>query len=400
MNVQYLIQLLNNKLTILSNAKVQAYLSGDLPTINSLDQEILDTQNTLAQLNLVQQLANEAAASNTTSANLVASGIASNQAADVIPDNPTAVLASYNMAIYAADPLYIQKLTDILENMPAMDTTQQIDAYIADESIGSPLTGAVILGAAQQYNIDTRLLCAILELESNFGTAGVAVSTLNPGNVGNTGAATRTYNSWADGVAAVAKWLSVNPAVSAPITNNTTTTNTDTSITATTAATTPNPNDFTSQPVTASPTTSAPTTSATSTNVTSTTTPDNAASSTTATSTVATSTPDSSDSSNATSTNATSTPVTASSTPTIAATSTNATATSTDDTSDDSSDASSTIATSTNATSTPPGNILNASSTPTLDDSSTSSDSTSTTTPSTNASSTAMRIVPIRRRRV
>ena len=212
MDIDYLIQLLNNKMIILTNARIQAFSNGDMPTINSIDTEILGVQNTLAQLNLVQQITNAAAASNSTPTDVIANGLTAIQNTPIIPDAPTAVLSFYDISTYASDPLYQQKISDILSLMPAMDSAAAIDAYISNEAIGSPLTGQIILSAAQQYNIDARLLMSILELESNFGTAGLAVTTQNPGNVGNTGSGTRTYNSWQDGVAAVAQWLSLHPA--------------------------------------------------------------------------------------------------------------------------------------------------------------------------------------------
>lgn len=212
MDVAYLIQMLSNKLVVLNNAQTQATMVGDLDTINSLQTEILGVQSTLSQLKFVQEVTAAATAANITPAQVVANGFSIAQTSAVIPSDPTGVLALYDLSRYASDPLYLHKITDILSVMPIFVSATDIDNYINNEAIGSPLTGAIILAAAQQYSIDVRLLMAMLELESNFGTAGVAVSTLNPGNVGNTGTSTRTYNSWQDGVAAVAQWLSIHPA--------------------------------------------------------------------------------------------------------------------------------------------------------------------------------------------
>ena len=212
MDVGYLVQMLNNKMVALNNAKTQAVLVGDLDAVNNIETEVLSVQNTIAQLNLVQQITAAAAAANITTAQVVASGINTTPNTLTPSTDPLSVLAFYDLSTYASDPLYLQKITDILTVMPELLTASDIDSYIDSEAIGSPLTGAMILNAAGQYNIDVRLLVAILELESNFGTAGVAVSTINPGNVGNTGSSTRTYNSWQDGVAAVAYWLSRHPA--------------------------------------------------------------------------------------------------------------------------------------------------------------------------------------------
>ena len=53
MDVNYLIQVLERKVIILNNAKSQAFSSGDLDALNSVDQELLGVQNTLTQLNLL-----------------------------------------------------------------------------------------------------------------------------------------------------------------------------------------------------------------------------------------------------------------------------------------------------------------------------------------------------------
>lgn len=116
-------------------------------------------------------------------------------------------LADYDLSTYAADPMHVQKISIILSSMGPMTSVADIDIYLGQVVIGCPLTGQMIFNAASEYNVDCRLLMAIMELESRFGTLGVAVETLNPGNVGNTGTAKRTYSSWQAGVDAVASWL-------------------------------------------------------------------------------------------------------------------------------------------------------------------------------------------------
>lgn len=132
--------------------------------------------------------------------------LALSQNALIISDG-TSCLSDYDISSYATDPLHKQKIASILNSMPSIGSASDVDIYIQNKAIISPLTGEMFVNAAREYNIDCRLLMAIIELESQFGTAGVAVVTLNPGNVGNTGTATRTYSSWSAGVAAVADWL-------------------------------------------------------------------------------------------------------------------------------------------------------------------------------------------------
>ena len=125
----------------------------------------------------------------------------------IVSSEGSQCLADYDLSTYAADPMHVQKISIILSSMDPMTSVASIDVYLGQVVIGCPLTGLMIFNAASEYNVDCRLLMAIMELESRFGTLGVAVETLNPGNVGNTGTATRTYSSWQAGVNAVANWL-------------------------------------------------------------------------------------------------------------------------------------------------------------------------------------------------
>jgi hypothetical protein len=208
MNVEYLIQLLENKLTALNNAKIQATNLGDLELIGKIDTDVLEVENTLSQLRLLVTMNAAVDNTNITLTEVMANGIEVAQNSSIIPDNATACMEEYDISTYAIDPLHEQKIADILQSMGSMTTEAEIDAYILKESIGSPLTGQMVLRAAQAYGVDVRLMMAIMELDSRFGTAGVAVDTLNPGNVGNTGTATKSYDSWEKGVDAVAVWLS------------------------------------------------------------------------------------------------------------------------------------------------------------------------------------------------
>lgn len=61
MNIDYLIQLLTNRLNGLILAKDQAFQSGDLERIISVDAEILDVQNTMTKLKLVSSIERTAA---------------------------------------------------------------------------------------------------------------------------------------------------------------------------------------------------------------------------------------------------------------------------------------------------------------------------------------------------
>lgn len=202
MNINYLIELLSNRLSSLSLAKDQSFSAGDLEHINNLDNEILGVQDTLTKLKLLQTASQDMTTINSTL--MESMRLKSN----IITDGSIECLNEYDISSYATDPLHEQKIADILRSMCPMISPEIIDTYIDSEAIGSPITGQMILVSAQTYVVDVRLMMAIMELDSRFGTAGIAIRTLNPGNVGNTDDGnTKTYSSWEEGVDAVAKWL-------------------------------------------------------------------------------------------------------------------------------------------------------------------------------------------------
>ena len=196
MKIDDLIQLLNNRLREFKLSRDYAKMSGDLERMNVADKEIIALEDTLYQLNLLVDTSKSAAVRKTT-------------LAEVITDGSIAVLGEYDITPYATDPEHEEKIMNILSKMAVMDTVEKIDDYISGKYLSSPVTGEMIMSAALAYIVDARLIMAIMELDSRFGTVGVAVSTLNPGNVGNDDDGnTRTYESWQEGVTAVAEWLS------------------------------------------------------------------------------------------------------------------------------------------------------------------------------------------------
>src|SRR3989344_2387981 len=196
MKIEDLIQLLNNRLREFKLSRDYARMSGDLERMNVADKEILALEDTLYKLNLLVDTSKSAA---------VKEAIL----AEVITDGSIAVLGEYDITSYATDPNHEEKIMNILSKMGVMDAVEKIDDYIKGKYLSSPVTGEMIMSASLAYIVDTRLMMAMMELDSRFGTVGVAVSTLNPGNVGNDDDGNiRTYESWQEGVTAVAEWLS------------------------------------------------------------------------------------------------------------------------------------------------------------------------------------------------
>lgn len=233
MDIPYLINLLQNKINYLSNARSSAAAVGDVSGVSSIDQDILTTQNTLAQLELLQQMNLAATNAGTTTSEIVSIGLYSLQNTVQGP-NAGAVINGYDISAYATDPQYETKIRTILAQQPQFASASVIDTYIQGLYPGSPVTGAMVMQALALYPVDVQLMMAIMELDSRFGTQGVGARTNNPGNIGNTGTDTYTYPSWDSGVSAVAEWLNNHRATgtdsSTATSTATTTTSTDSGI--------------------------------------------------------------------------------------------------------------------------------------------------------------------------
>jgi hypothetical protein len=195
MKIEDLIQLMNNRLREFKLSRDYSRMSGDVERMNTAEKEIIALEDTLYQLNLLVDTSKSAAVKEVT-------------LTESIIDGSVSVLGDYDITSYATDPLHEQKVMNILTKMGVMDTAEQIDEYITDKYLSSPISGEMVMNAALAYDVDTRLIMAIMEQDSSMGTAGLAVSTLNPGNVGNDDDGNiRTYESWQEGVTAVAEWL-------------------------------------------------------------------------------------------------------------------------------------------------------------------------------------------------
>lgn len=208
MNIDYLSQLMSNRLAALLLAKDQAFQSGDLDRINAIDAETREVENTLSQLKLISGVTAAAVATNTTAAEIIATGLDAVQTNSIQGPSAGAIVNGYDISAYATDPLHEQKIQNLILGMPVFDSTQAIDTYIQSSAPGSFVTGTMVETAAKQYAVDLMLMLAIMQNDSNFGMLGVGARTNNPGNVGNNGVEERSYASWDDGVLAVAEWLS------------------------------------------------------------------------------------------------------------------------------------------------------------------------------------------------
>lgn len=114
MNIDYLIQLLTNRLNGLTLAKDQAFQSGDLERIVAVDAEILDVQNTVSKLKLLSSIEETAVNTPFSEADVVKKGIEAAFNPTTITD-ATKCLLEYDITSYAVDPDHEKKIQSILE---------------------------------------------------------------------------------------------------------------------------------------------------------------------------------------------------------------------------------------------------------------------------------------------
>ena len=143
--------------------------------------------------------------------------------------NPQAVVGGYDLTSYAgassATGSYGSTVNGIYQNMPSISNSQDAQSYISSIAPNSPITGQMVMNAAQQYGVNPQVMMAVMQEESSMGTAGMATSTFNPGNVGNNSDSGKSTNwgSWQAGVNAVAHNLSerqINPVQTASTGSN------------------------------------------------------------------------------------------------------------------------------------------------------------------------------------
>ncbi len=119
----------------------------------------------------------------------------------------TGVLNKYNIDSYTPDTTHEVNISRILRGMGKMETKEDIDKYLSRYEEDVPVTSKMIIEASEKYEVDRRLMMAIMQEDSSFGTRGVGADTFNPGNVGNYGSNRIDFEKWENGVDAVAKWL-------------------------------------------------------------------------------------------------------------------------------------------------------------------------------------------------
>ncbi len=126
--------------------------------------------------------------------------------------------AGYDLSSYATNPQYSQEISKLTTSIGSITDASQAQNYISNRAPNSPITGDMVMQAAQQYGVDPTVILAIMTQETQLGTDGSKGATQNNfGNVGNNDTLMASGGSVAkpdaqSGVDAVAKWLSTHKA--------------------------------------------------------------------------------------------------------------------------------------------------------------------------------------------
>lgn len=129
------------------------------------------------------------------------------------PAAPKGVIDGIDIRKYATDPEHEVKVEKIHASLPEIATSTDAQKYI--DTIKSKyghdikVTGDMIYKAAKEYNVSMKLMIALMQNDSMFGTTGLGKKTNNPGNIANDDAGHKQYYpTMREGVRAVARQLS------------------------------------------------------------------------------------------------------------------------------------------------------------------------------------------------
>lgn len=132
----------------------------------------------------------------------------------VVNENPPkrGVIDGIDISKYATDPQHEVKVEKIYDSLPPIATSTEAQNYIENikNKYGHDIkvTGDMVYKAAKEYGVSMKLMIALMQNDSMFGTTGLGKKTNNPGNIANNDAGNKQYYpTMREGVRAVARQL-------------------------------------------------------------------------------------------------------------------------------------------------------------------------------------------------
>jgi hypothetical protein len=129
-------------------------------------------------------------------------------------NDKTGIIDGIDITRYATDPQHELKVQAIYDSLPPdLGDAKSIDGVLKSIAPNTKITGQMIMDSASKYGVSPKLLISLMQQDSSLGTKGLGASNNNPGNIAqydNIKGAVKGYSTLADGVDAVAKWMSGN----------------------------------------------------------------------------------------------------------------------------------------------------------------------------------------------
>lgn len=98
---------------------------------------------------------------------------------DQIGDPDGGAVNGYLIGDWATDPNYENAVAGNYQSMPAIFNASDADAYIKASAPNSPITGKMIFEASNKYKVDPKMIMAMVQQESTYGTSSVAKKNNN-----------------------------------------------------------------------------------------------------------------------------------------------------------------------------------------------------------------------------
>lgn len=133
----------------------------------------------------------------------------------VVGSGNPGIVAGYDISKYATDPNHEIAIKTIYDSLGDITDEKSATEEIKSRSLNSPITGGMVMYAAQTNHVDAKMIVAIMAQDSSMGTKGMGARNKNPGNIGQFDSLKMPvggFKTWGEGVNAVGQWLAKHKA--------------------------------------------------------------------------------------------------------------------------------------------------------------------------------------------
>lgn len=116
--------------------------------------------------------------------------------------------SDYNIVSYATARDHESKIAYIFDSLTKQGVNDLESIQEVLDAYNAPFTAEQILSSALKYDINPKMIMAMVQQDSSYGTKGKGKYSFNPGNIGNDDAGhIKNFGNWQAGLDAVADWL-------------------------------------------------------------------------------------------------------------------------------------------------------------------------------------------------